>query len=108
MSLALTTPQENGAVLGDAGARTALQSRRGYAGASCPQASLTRAALPPHHWSPPPGAHAEEPCPWGCCAAARALRASSRVRTAGDPVGQCGLRSELVGLSIRRTSQCAW
>jgi hypothetical protein len=64
MSVALTTAHENGAALGYAGASTSLHSRRGYAGASCPQESLTRASLQHYHLSPPLGEHAEETCPW--------------------------------------------
>jgi hypothetical protein len=64
MSFALTTTHENGAALEYASASTSLHSRRGYAGASCPQESLTRASLQHHHLSPPPGEHAEETCPW--------------------------------------------
>src|SRR5215216_3631920 len=88
-----TTTHENGAALGYAGASTSLNSRRGYAGASCPQESLTRASLQHHHLSPPPGEHAEETCPWSCCAAARALRPRSRVLTEGEPVCKCCIRS---------------
>ena len=59
-----TTTYENGAALRYAKVTTSLHSRRGYAGASCPQESLTRASLQHHHLSPPPGEHAEETCPW--------------------------------------------
>src|SRR5262249_22380830 len=105
MSLALTTTHENGAALGHDGASTSLHSRRGYAGASCPQERLTRASLQHHHLSPAPGEHAEETCPWSGCAAARALRARSHVLTEGEPVCKCCIRSVLGWMSIRRTSK---
>ena len=62
-ALSCTTTHENKTALRYAGATTSLHSRRGYAGAPCPQESLTRASLQHHHLSPPLGEHAEETCP---------------------------------------------
>jgi hypothetical protein len=62
-ALSCTTTHENETALQYAGATTSLHSRRGYAGAPCPEQSLTRASLQHHHLLPPLGEHAEETCP---------------------------------------------